>query len=107
MTKKNIIKFPDYNDKFKNNSGQQYFLKDSQKIKYYIPEKLKKQNIKKGENIFLPYCVDTEFSKYVGDAINTTLEELAENKNKFLLQKNMINSTLLNKDFFNIEDISP
>ena len=103
---KNIINFPVYNDKFKNNSGQQYFFKDSRNIKYYIPEKLKKVGIKKGENIFLPYCVDTEFSKYVGDPIKTTLEELAENKNKFLLQKNMINSALLNKGFLGIEDIA-
>jgi hypothetical protein len=101
------IKFPTYNDKFKTLSGLQYFFQDNSKnIKYLISEELKNQEIEQGKNIFLSVCIDTEFTKYAGNPLTLTLKELEKNKNKFLLQKDVINTVLLKNNFYNVIDIA-
>ena len=98
--------FSNFNDNFKDNQGRQYFLKDSQKkLKYIIPESLKQVEITHKDDVVFPFCIDTEFSEFSGNLLHLTLEELSLNKNKFLLQKDMIDSGLQRSDYHSFEDI--
>ena len=72
MSKNNIIPFPknkSFNDNFKDNKGNQYFLVDQpRKIKYLLPQDIEKQEIEEDNNIFLPINCDTEFNNYGNSA---------------------------------------
>ena len=83
----NVVQFPkkkSFNDNFKDNNGNQYFLVDQpRKIKYLLPQDIENQEIEEGNNIFLPINCDTEFNNYVGDLSQITFEEL-EKKQDYL-----------------------
>jgi hypothetical protein len=95
-----------FNDNLKDNKGRPYFFKDAQKkLKYIIPESIKTEEITHKDNIVTTHVVDTEFSEFVGNLAHITLEELALNKNKFLLQKNLIDNGLQRSGYHSFDDI--
>jgi len=98
--------FDKYNDNFKDNKGRQFFLKDRQKkLKYIIPESLKEVEITNKDDIVLPFAIDTEFTEYSGNPKHLNLEILAQNKNKLVIQKDIIDAAIKNLSGYSFDDI--
>jgi hypothetical protein len=78
--------------------GRQTFIKErtQNETRYLLSDGIENQSIKRKNNITLPLCVDTEFTDFLGNLKNITLDYLEQNKNKFKtqydFQKNYLNN---------------
>lgn len=107
LTPSNKIENSNFNNKFKDKNGNQYFLKNSDKTnRHVISEELKNTPITKEDNIFLPMVIDTEYTAFIGNPETIKMKTLEKNQNKQLLQITTINSTLINKKFTSLYDLA-